>query len=164
MEEDLRYMRKAILLAEGNLKSLDGGPFGCVIVKDGKVLSAEANTVNRDCDPTAHAEMNAIRKAAKILESTDLAGCVLYTSGEPCSMCLSAIYWSNIKQVFYGNTRSDAQWAGFADEYVFDQLQSESNEQDITFERLAEKQAIRAFKQWVDLARSKVDNNTTGTD
>ncbi len=86
MEEDLRYMRKAILLAEGNLQSLDGGPFGCVIVKDGDVLSAEANTVNRDCDPTAHAEMNAIRKAAKILKSTDLAGCVLYTSSEPCPM------------------------------------------------------------------------------
>ncbi|WP_437919724.1 nucleoside deaminase [Sphingobacterium sp. LRF_L2] len=164
MDTDLTYMKSAILLAEGNLQSPDGGPFGCVIVKDGELISAEANTVNRDCDPTAHAEMNAIRKAAKKIASKDLSGCVLYTSSEPCPMCLSAIYWSNIKSVFYGNTRSDAQRAGFEDEYILDQLKKGNNEQDITFERLCASEAIRAFEQWLALGKAKIGNITSDND
>ncbi len=164
MDTDRFFMLKAISLAEANLKSLEGGPFGCVIVKDGKLLSAAANTVVRDCDPTAHAEMNAIRKAAKRIKSRDLSGCVLYASSEPCPMCLSAIYWSNINTVFYGNSKRDAEWAGFADEFVLSQLQKDMDDQDITFTRIAASDALAVFEKWVnsEIARKQDADDNSG--
>lgn len=150
MGTDIHFMRTAISLAESNLKSLDGGPFGCVVVKDGKVLSAESNTVIRDCDPTAHAEMNAIRRAAKRIKSRDLSGCVLYTSSEPCPMCLSAIYWSNIRKVYYGSTKRDAEWAGFADQFILRELKKDLDEQEVTFVQIGAADAMEVFNKWVN--------------
>lgn len=148
MEIHEKFMAKAIALSEQNLQSLKGGPFGALIVRDGKILSAEANSVTQDCDPTAHAEINAIRTAAKKIGKADLSGCTIYTSAEPCPMCLSAIYWSNIKQVYYGNTRTDAEWAGFGDQFILDALQEPIQKQPITFERIMPGEAIKAFEQW----------------
>lgn len=149
METHQKFMQKAISLSQKNLKTLDGGPFGCVIVRDGKILSAEQNTVTRDCDPTAHAEINAIRSASKKIGKADLSGCIMYTSAEPCPMCLSAIYWSKISQVYYGNTKRDAEWAGFGDEFISEQLGKKIEEQDISFERMMASDAIKAFEEWV---------------
>ncbi|PWS26301.1 tRNA-specific adenosine deaminase [Pedobacter yonginense] len=150
MEEHKKFMQKAISLSEDNLKSMNGGPFGCVIVRDGKILSAEANSVTQDCDPTAHAEINAIRAASKKIGKADLSGCIMYTSAEPCPMCLSAIYWSNIGQVYYGNTKRDAEWAGFGDQFIMEQLQKKIEDQDIAFQRISASEAIKAFEKWVE--------------
>ncbi|MCL7987284.1 nucleoside deaminase [Sphingobacterium sp. lm-10] len=144
-------MHRAIALAEQNLKTLNGGPFGCVIVRDGKILSAKGNSVTSDCDPTAHAEINAIRAAAKKIGKPDLSGCILYTSAEPCPMCLSAIYWANITHVYYGNTKRDAEWAGFGDEFISDELKNKIEDQSIRFERICASDAIKAFEKWVAL-------------
>ncbi|WP_316809129.1 nucleoside deaminase [Pedobacter agri] len=149
MEIHEKFMQRAIGLAEANIKTMDGGPFGSVIVRDGKVLSAEQNTVTRDCDPTAHAEINAIRAASKKIGKADLSGCILYTSAEPCPMCLSAIYWSNITQVYYGNTKRDAEWAGFGDEFITEQLGKKIEDQKINFERILASEAIKAFEKWI---------------
>lgn len=148
MEQHEKFMRKAIELAEGNLKSLHGGPFGAVIVRDGKILGSAGNTVTHECDPTAHAEVNAIRRAAKKIGKPDLSGCILYTSAEPCPMCLSAIYWANIKQVYYGNTKRDAEWAGFGDQFILDQLQHPIENQEVKFERILASEAIVSFEKW----------------
>lgn len=156
-------MRSAIALSEANLKTMDGGPFGCVVVRDGKVLSAEQNTVTRDCDPTAHAEINAIRAAAKKIGKADLSGCIMYTSAEPCPMCLSAIYWSNITQVYYGNTKRDAEWAGFGDEFISEQLGKKIEDQKISFERILASEAIKAFEKWVAAGPDKKEKIKDGS-
>lgn len=108
-----------------------GGPFGAVIVKDEKVISIASNTVLKDNDPTAHAEINAIRKASKVLNTLDLSGCVLYTTAYPCPMCLSAIIWSNIKEVYYGSTCIHTAKIGFRDELIYDYLKGNTNLIDI---------------------------------
>ncbi len=113
------YMKIAIELSEDNLKTNAGGPFGAVIVKDGKVIGKGSNHVLKNNDPTAHAEIQAIRDACKNLGTYDLSGCVLYTSCYPCPMCLSAIIWSNIKVVYYGNTKEDAKDIGFRDDFIY---------------------------------------------
>jgi len=163
MKEHKQFMLKAISLSENNLKTMNGGPFGCVIVRDGKVLSAEANTVTRDCDPTAHAEINAIRAASKSIGKADLSGCIMYTSAEPCPMCLSAIYWSNIAQVYYGNTKRDAEWAGFGDEFITGQLQKKIEEQEITFERIFASEAIKVFEKWISTSSEMKDTIKDGS-
>lgn len=106
-------MSRAIGLAENNASSVTGGPFGAVIVRDGKVVAEASNTVTVDNDPTAHAEVNAIRKACAVLGTFDLSGCELYTSCEPCPMCLAACYWAHIDKVYYAADRNDAAAAGF---------------------------------------------------
>ena len=117
-------MDKAIEQSKYNLKNdyQAGGPFGAVIVKNGKILSEAHNTVVESCDATAHAEINAIRKASKKLQTHDLEGCILYTSAEPCPMCLSAIIWANIKEVYYANTKDDADDIGFRDDKIYEYL------------------------------------------
>lgn len=148
MEDHEKYMRLAISLAEKNLKTLNGGPFGTVIVRDGKILAKSANTVTSDCDPLAHAEINAIRMACKKIGKPDLDGAVLYTSAEPCPMCLSAIYWSNIRQVYYGNTKRDAEWAGFGDQFILEELQKPIEKQGVKFERILASEALKSFEKW----------------
>ncbi len=148
MQTHEEYMQKAISLSANNLHTLVGGPFGCVIVKNGEILSAEANSVIRDCDPTAHAEINAIRKAAVKIGTPDLSDCVLYSSAEPCPMCLSAIYWSNIKHVYYGNSKRDAAWAGFGDAFIAEQLKKKTDDQAIVFERICAEDAFSVFEKW----------------
>ena len=127
------YMKIAKDLANDNLKTNAGGPFGACIVKDGKIIGRGSNHVLENNDPTAHAEVMAIRDACKNINSYDLSDCELYTSCYPCPMCLAAIIWSNIKKVYYGNTKKDAADIGFRDDFIYDFINKLSfNEQDKT--------------------------------
>ena len=144
------FMLDAIQLSLDNIKK-GGGPFGAVIVKDGKIISSAANSVTNDIDPTAHAEVNAIRKACKKLNTFDLSGCVIYTSCEPCPMCLGAIYWSHIDKVYYGNNKADARNIGFDDSFIYDELEVPINQRKIEFVQLLPDEAIKAFKTWDEI-------------
>src|SRR5580698_547867 len=115
------FMEQAIALATENVTSGRGGPFGSVIVRDGKVVAAGANQVTTNNDPTAHAEIVVIRKACEALGTFSLAGCEIYTSCEPCPMCLAAIYWARMDAIYFGNTAADARWAGFDDAHLYDE-------------------------------------------
>lgn len=119
-----RYIEVAKELAEENLVTNDGGPFGACVVKNGKIIGKGSNSVIKDNDPTAHAEINAIRNACKNINSYDLDGCELYTTSYPCPMCLSAIIWSNIKRVYYGNTKEDAEEIGFRDDFIYEYIKN----------------------------------------
>lgn len=141
-------MRLAIKLAEENVEKALGGPFGAVIVKDGKIIAKSANKVTTNIDPTAHAEVSAIRLAAKKLKSFDLSGCVIYTSCEPCPMCLGAIYWSKIGKIYYGNTKQDAAEVGFNDKFIYDELDLPMDERRVPIIQLLRNEAQEAFKQW----------------
>lgn len=125
------YMKLAINEARCSMNKHYGGPFGAAIVKDGNVISVASNTVLKDNDPTAHAEINAIRKASKELNTEDLSGCVLYTTAYPCPMCLGAIIWSNIKEVYYGSTCIHTAKIGFRDELIYEYLKGNNNLIDI---------------------------------
>ena len=138
------YMKIAKELSEKNLKTRDGGPFGACIVKDGEVIGKGRNMVLKTNDPTAHAEVTAIRDACKKIGSYDLSGCVLYTSCYPCPMCLSATIWANIKTVYYGNTAKDAAEIGFRDDYIYDYMK-ESDEDVVDLEPLDRDETINAF-------------------
>ncbi|WP_416354206.1 nucleoside deaminase [Agrilactobacillus fermenti] len=140
------YMLLAAQAAEQNLTTGDGGPFGCVIVKDDQIIAQAHNQVLVDHDPTAHAEITAIRKATQKLGTHDLTGCVLYTSCYPCPMCLGAIIWANIKKVYYGNTAKDAAEIGFRDDFIYDFIKHDA--QDTTVLDLKQEQrdvTIKAF-------------------
>lgn len=142
-----KYMLDAIQLSvENALKGL--GPFGAVVVKDGKIISSVANTVTIDNDPTAHAEVNAIRQACKELKTFDLSGCTIYTSCEPCPMCLGAIYWAHIDKVYYGNTKADARNIGFDDSFIYEEISKPFNQREIKFEQLIPNEAIKGFEAW----------------
>lgn len=122
-----KYMSQALEEARRGLENHEGGPFGAVIVKDGKIISSSHNTVLKSCDPTAHGEINAIREASKILKTHDLSGCVLYTTAQPCPMCLSAIIWANIKEVYYGSDFKHTALIGFRDEDIYDYIKGKNN-------------------------------------
>lgn len=141
------YMHEAI---EQSLLSIEngGGPFGAVIVKDGKIIARAANSVTQTNDPTAHAEVNAIRLAASKLKTYDLEGCEIYTSCEPCPMCLGAIYWAHIDKIYYGNTKSDAKNIGFDDSFIYEELSLPLEERKVKAIQLEENEAIKAFKNW----------------
>ncbi|MBC7388353.1 MAG: nucleoside deaminase [Opitutaceae bacterium] len=162
-DQHIEMMRKAIALSEENLHTLHGGPFGCVIVKDGEIISATGNTVNKDNDPTAHAEVNAIRAACKKLKQSDLKGAILYTSAEPCPMCLSAIYWANIDQVYYGNSKTDSKWAGFGDDFIYEELAKPLEERTLKFKRLIPSESMKAFENWVELASDEKEKIKNGS-
>ena len=117
-----KFMREAIRLAVENVKQGTGGPFGAVVVKEGKIIAACANTVTPDCDPTAHAEVNAIREACRKLDTFQLGGCEIYASCEPCPMCLGAIYWARPSRVYYASTKEDAALAGFDDSLIYKEI------------------------------------------
>ena len=125
----------------------NGGPFGAVIVKDGQIISKGHNTVIQSKDATAHAEVNAIRKASEVLGTHDLSGCTLYTSAEPCPMCLSAIIWANIKEVYYANTKEDADNIGFRDDMIYDYLKGEKTE-TIKLYNIERDKAIKVFEDF----------------
>jgi len=147
MEYNIKFMRKAIALSVENIKN-GGGPFGAVIVKEGKIVATGVNRVTANTDPTAHAEVNAIRKAAKKLGTFDLEGCDIYTSCEPCPMCLGAVYWAHIDKMFYGNSKSDAKNIGFDDSFIYDEIDLRpENRQVKTVQKLPE-EAIKAFEAW----------------
>lgn len=145
-----KYMRVAIALSEQNVEKGEGGPFGAVIVKDGKIIAQSANTVTTSNDPTAHAEVSAIRLAAKALGTFDLSGCTIYTSCEPCPMCLGAIYWARISKMYYANTRIEAQEIGFDDNFIYQELELPTNERSLPAEQILNKEASRAFSMWTN--------------
>ena len=146
------FMKMAIDLSKENFTKHYGGPFGACVVKDGKIIGKGFNRVIRDMDPTAHAEVTAIRDACKTINSHDLSDCVIYTSCYPCPMCLSAIIWSNIKTVYYGNTKEDAANIGFRDDFIYNYIDKLSkNEQDnkvLTLNSLNREEAIEVFKKY----------------
>lgn len=143
------FMRQAIALAVENVKN-GGGPFGAVIVKDGKVVASGTNRVTPDNDPTAHAEVNAIRKACRQLGTFDLSGCVLYTSCEPCPMCLGAIYWAHLDKIYYGASQRDAACANFDDSYIYRELELKPEERHIPAENMLRHEAQAPFNAWRD--------------
>jgi len=151
-----KFMKMAISLSEQNVKKALGGPFGAVIVKEGKVISKSANMVTTSNDPTAHAEISAIRKACKKLNTFDLTGCVIYTSCEPCPMCLGAIYWSRIGLIYYANTKSDAAEIGFDDQFIYEELELAMNQRKLPLKQIMRHEARQAFDQWV-ASGSKVE-------
>ena len=146
-EQDCEWMREAIRLANESVMR-GGGPFGAVIVKDGNLVAKGSNCVTLHNDPTAHAEVSAIRDACRQLGTFDLSGCIIYTSCEPCPMCLGAIYWARIKRVFYGNTKKDAAEINFADDFIYKELEQHSTERSVPFIPLLRDEAIETFRTW----------------
>ncbi len=147
MELHKNFMEMAIGLANENIIN-GGGPFGALVVLNNKVVGTGANQVTTINDPTAHAEVLAIRAASKSLNRFDLSDCTLYTSCEPCPMCLGAIYWARISTVFYGNTRNDAASIGFDDEYIYNELKLPLEKRSILMKPLMPNEAIKTFEAW----------------
>lgn len=147
-EKHASFMRMAIELSEENVASGLGGPFGAVVVRDGQVIAKSGNRVTSTNDPTAHAEVSAIRLACTALETFDLSGCVIYTSCEPCPMCLSAIYWARIGTIYFANTKTDAAQIGFDDKFIYDELDKPVQERSIPVVQLMRSEALEAFRQW----------------
>jgi len=143
-----KFMKKAIRLSIANVDKGKGGPFGAVIVKDGKVIARGANSVTSTNDPTAHAEVVAIRKACKVLKTYQLTGCEIYTSCEPCPMCLAAIYWARPDKIFYASNKEDAAAAGFDDKLIYDEIAKPISERKIFTQQLLRDEALQAFKKW----------------
>ena len=147
--QDYEFMRAAISLATESVKR-GGGPFGAVIVKDGEIISHGANRVTLDHDPTAHAEVSAIREACRRLNTFDLSGCIIYTSCEPCPMCLGAIYWAHIGRIFYGNTRKDARDIDFADDFIYEELDRPLDERTVPIINMLRDEALNSFRLWTE--------------
>ena len=149
------FMREAIALSIENVKN-GGGPFGAVIVKDGKIIARGVNRVTASNDPTAHAEVSAIREAAGKLGRFNLSGCEIYTSCEPCPMCLGAIYWARLDKMYYANTKTDAKDIGFDDSFIYDELELKPADRKLPSETLLRKEAIKAFEMW-DTKANKIE-------
>ena len=141
------FMTIAIELSLASVRS-NGGPFGCVIVKNNEIIAEGSNKVTIINDPTAHAEIVTIRKACKALNIFNLEGTEMYTSCEPCPMCLSAIYWSHIDKIYYGNTRLDAAKIGFDDNYIYNELSKQLSQRKIPMQQINQEDAIKVFKEW----------------
>ncbi|SEV87954.1 tRNA(Arg) A34 adenosine deaminase TadA [Prevotella sp. khp7] len=146
-EKDKEMMREAIRLANESVKN-GGGPFGAVVVKDGEIVAGSANSVTVDNDPTAHAEVNAIRKACRKLGTFDLTGCTIYTSCEPCPMCLGAIYWAHIERIYYGNNRKDAREIDFADDFIYDEMDKPLENRSVPIIPMLRDEALETFRLW----------------
>lgn len=145
--DDARFMELAIQLSEENINR-GGGPFGAVIVRDGELLATGVNSVVPNSDPTAHAEVMAIRSACQRLGTFELDGCTIYSSCEPCPMCLSAIYWAGVQRLCYGNTKLDAKEINFDDSFIYDELDLDYNQRSIRCEHFMRDKAINAFHMW----------------
>ena len=146
MNQD-ELMREAIRLASANVEN-GGGPFGAVIARGGEIIATGVNRVTANCDPTAHAEVSAIRAAAQKLGTFNLSGCQIYSSCEPCPMCLGAIYWARLDRLFYGNTKADAARIGFDDAFIYKELALPLSERTLRAEQLLGKEAIATFEAW----------------
>ncbi len=147
METHSKFMRRAIELSKQSVKN-GGGPFGAVIVKNGKIIAEASNSVTLTNDPTAHAEINAIRKASEMLKSFNLSGTTIYSSCEPCPMCLSAIYWARIDKLFFANTRHDAAKIGFDDEFLYNEINLPFDKRSIPTKQILKDEALFVFKLW----------------
>ncbi|MBB5286052.1 tRNA(Arg) A34 adenosine deaminase TadA [Rhabdobacter roseus] len=149
MENDKQYyMQRAIDLSMRGSAEGKGYPFGAVVVRDGQVVGEGYNQVYHNLDPTAHAEVVAIRQACTTLGTYELAGCELYTSCEPCPMCLGAIYWAKIEKIYYANTRQDAAAIGFDDAFIYDEVPLPLSERAIPMTQMSRQEALEAFKRW----------------
>ncbi|WP_263357357.1 nucleoside deaminase [Acidicapsa ligni] len=144
------HLRRAIALATENVLSGKGGPFAAVIVRDGEVIAEAANSVTTSNDPTAHGEVNAIRAACKALGTFTLTGCEIYSSCEPCPMCLAAIYWARLDALYYGSNQQDAARAGFDDAYLYDELRKVYADRSIPSQQLLQADAWECFSAWID--------------
>lgn len=142
------YLNKAISIAQKSMDANQGGPFGCVIVKDGKIIAEGFNRVTSTNDPTAHAEVVAIRQACEKLNSFQLKDCIIYTSCEPCPMCLGAMYWARPKAVYFASTRQDAAAIGFDDQFIYDELNQRLEKRKIPFFKMNVKSASELFHAW----------------
>lgn len=142
------FMNEAVKMALKGMDANEGGPFGCVIVKDNKVIGRGNNKVTSTNDPTAHAEVTAIRDACKNINSFQLDDCIIYTSCEPCPMCLGAIYWARPKKVYYGSNQEDAAKIGFDDQFIYDEIPLAYNKRQIPFEQCERETALTAFTKW----------------
>lgn len=141
-------MKRAVELAKAGMEKNEGGPFGCVIVKNGSIIAEGNNRVTSDNDPTAHAEIIAIRNACKALKDFQLTDCEIYTSCEPCPMCFGAIYWARPKRVYYAATREDAAKAGFDDDFIYRELDLSPEEKSIKMIQAERHMAIPLFEEW----------------
>ncbi len=150
------YMRRAIELSRERMRAGEGGPFGAVVVLDGEIIGEGWNEVTSTNDPTAHAEIVAIRSACERIGDFSLEGAFIYTSCEPCPMCLAAIYWARISRIYYANTAADASEIGFDDEYLYEELALEMVERELEAERLLAEEAIVVFAEW-DLMEDKTE-------
>lgn len=148
MEEQKKFMREAIRISIENVKSGNGGPFGAIIVKDGRIIGRGSNEVTNTNDPTAHAEIVAIREACKNLNSFQLTGCEIYCSCEPCPMCLGAIYWARPSKIYYANTKKDAAAIDFDDAFIYDEIDLPKEGRKLPTVQLLRDEAIIAFKRW----------------
>ncbi len=141
-------MERAIQLSIDNVRSGSGGPFAALVVRDGAILASGTNQVTNTQDPTAHAEVVAIRLACRTIGNFELRGCELYTTCEPCPMCLGAIYWTRLSTVYFANTRADAARIGFDDSFIYDQLALPVTSRNIPMIRILHEQALQAFREW----------------
>lgn len=146
-EQDNIFMRKAIRLSRESVEN-GGGPFGAVIVKDGKIVAGSSNSVTLENDPTAHAEVSCIRKACKALDTFDLSGCDIYTSCEPCPMCLGAIYWAHLDRIFYANDRKDAGAIGFDDDFIYEEMEKPFDQRRTRLIQLLRSEGLEVFRMW----------------
>jgi len=149
-ERDTFFMKRAIALAEKGMNSNEGGPFGAVIVKDNKIIAEGNNSVTSTNDPTAHAEVIAIRNACEKLNTFQLEDCTIYTSCEPCPMCLGAIYWARPKKVFYACNKDDAAQIDFDDQFIYDEIDKPIGKRNIPFVRLLQDEGRVVFKKWAE--------------
>lgn len=143
-----KFMQRAIDLSLEGMNNNEGGPFGAIVVKDGKIIGKGNNKVTSHSDPTAHAEIVAIREACKYLNNFQLDDCVIYTSCEPCPMCLGAIYWARPKKVYYANNKQDAAAIGFDDDFIYKEIELPLSKRQIPFEQISRKEALAVFKAW----------------
>lgn len=148
MAGEAKFMQRAIELATENVRSGRGGPFGAVVVKDGVVVAEGMNLVTATNDPTAHAEVTAIRRACTALGSFTLEGCEVYTSCEPCPMCLAAIYWARCSTIYYGNTAADAAAVGFDDSFLYDEVKKPLTERSLPAHQMMRDEALESFRAW----------------
>jgi guanine deaminase len=150
--EDETFMKEAVRLSIANVESGKGGPFGAVVVKDGKIISRGTNQVTALNDPTAHAEVMAIRKACEVLKSHQLEGCDIYCSCEPCPMCLGAIYWARPSRIFYANAKEDAAGIKFDDDFIYEELKLPIGKRKLFTKQLLREEALVAFRKWSESA------------
>ena len=149
-KENIPFMKEAVRLSIENVEQGIGGPFGAVVVKDGKIIARGTNQVTASNDPTAHAEVVAIRKACEALNSFQLEGCEIYCSCEPCPMCLGAIYWARPDKLFYGNSKEDAAKVKFDDQFIYEELKRPINERKLFTKQMLREEAQVAFKKWAE--------------
>ncbi len=148
MTREEKFMMDAIVLSQKGIDNNEGGPFGCIIVKDDKIIGSGNNKVINNIDPTAHAEIVAIRNACRHLGSFHLSGSEIYTSCEPCPMCLGAIYWARPKIIFYANTREDAASIGFDDSLIYSEMKAEPSDRKIPAINIGRADAVKVFRNW----------------